>query len=157
MSSLSRVTMVPHARQQTGVIPTQSLQPQRQSAIVFEKYGDTVFLNRVLLAGDTTGVATIPSKAEKKAEETASVVEDHSVTAKANKEQQSSRSFSNAVVGRGASSERLLMPLQLRNRFSDPSQEGFPVAAAFIPVLSERLRPGLRAAHAFHPNRCRRR
>jgi hypothetical protein len=64
-----------------GVEPTQSLDPPRQSKVTFEKYGDTLYLNRVLLDGDTSGIAAESTKAEKKAKETASVVEERSITA----------------------------------------------------------------------------
>lgn len=63
-----------------GVTPTQSLDPPRQSKILFEKYGNTLYFDRLLLQGDTYGIVADP-KAEKKAEETASVVEERSITA----------------------------------------------------------------------------
>jgi hypothetical protein len=63
-----------------GVEPTQSLNPPRQSKVTFEKYGDTLYLNRVLLEGDTYGIEAESTKAEKKAKETASVVEERSIT-----------------------------------------------------------------------------
>jgi hypothetical protein len=62
-----------------AITPTQSLQAPRQSKIVFEKYGDTLYFNRVLLAGDPYGIAAVPTKAEKKAEETASVAQEQSI------------------------------------------------------------------------------
>jgi hypothetical protein len=64
-----------------GVTPTQSLDPPRQSKIIFEKYGNTLYFNRVLLQGDTYGIVADPTKAEKNAEETASVVEEQSIAA----------------------------------------------------------------------------
>jgi hypothetical protein len=64
-----------------GVTPTQSLNPPRQSKIVFEKYGNTLYFNRVLLQGDTYGIVADSTKGEKKAEETASVVEERSIAA----------------------------------------------------------------------------
>ena len=64
-----------------GVTPTQSLDPPRQSKILFEKYGNTLYFDRLLLQGDTYGIVADPTKAEKKAEETASVVEERSITA----------------------------------------------------------------------------
>ena len=64
-----------------GVTPTQSLDPPRQSKILFEKYGNTLYFDRLLLQGDTYGIVADPTKAEKKAEETATVVEERSVTA----------------------------------------------------------------------------
>jgi hypothetical protein len=63
-----------------GVTPTQSLEPPRQSRIIFEKYGDTLYFNRVLLDGDTYGIVADSTKAEKKAEQMASVVEERSIT-----------------------------------------------------------------------------
>src|ERR1700679_3002069 len=62
------------------VTPTQSLEPPRQSRIIFEKYGDTLYFNRVLLDGDTYGIVADSTKAEKKAEQMASVVEERSIT-----------------------------------------------------------------------------
>src|ERR1700677_4103999 len=61
-----------------GVTPTQSLDPPRQSKIIFEKYGDTVYFNRVDLRGDPYGIVADPTKAGRKAEERASVVEERS-------------------------------------------------------------------------------
>jgi hypothetical protein len=45
-------------------IPTQSLQPHRKSSVSFEKYGDTDFLDRVWIAGETYGVEADPTKVE---------------------------------------------------------------------------------------------
>jgi hypothetical protein len=64
-----------------GVTPTQSLNPPRQSKIIFEKYGNTLYFNRVLLQGDTYGIVADSTKSETKAKETASVVEEQSITA----------------------------------------------------------------------------
>jgi hypothetical protein len=64
-----------------GVTPTQSLEPPRQSKVIFEKYGDTLYFNRVLLDGDTYGIVAEHTKAEKKAEQMASVAEERSITA----------------------------------------------------------------------------
>jgi len=44
--------------------PTQSLQPSRKSSVSFEKYGDTDFLDRVWIAGETYGVEADPTKVE---------------------------------------------------------------------------------------------
>jgi hypothetical protein len=63
-----------------GVTPTQSLEPPRQSKIIFEKYGDTLYFNRVLLDGDPYGIVADSTKAEKKAEQMASVAEERSIT-----------------------------------------------------------------------------
>ena len=45
-------------------IPTESLQPHRSSAVSFEKYGDTDYLNQVWIAGQTYGIAADPTKVE---------------------------------------------------------------------------------------------
>jgi hypothetical protein len=63
-----------------SVEPTESLDPPRQSKVTFEKYGDTLYFNRVLLEGDSFGIAAESTKAEKKAKETASAVEEQSIT-----------------------------------------------------------------------------
>jgi hypothetical protein len=68
-------------RAATGVTGTQSLQAQRQTAVIFEEYGDNLYLDRVLLEGDTSGVAVLPTKAEKRVEESASVVGQRSISA----------------------------------------------------------------------------
>jgi hypothetical protein len=47
--------------------PTQSLQPHRQSAVTFEKYGDTDYLNRVWIEGQDYGIKADPSKVETEA------------------------------------------------------------------------------------------
>ena len=44
--------------------PTQSVQPHRRSAVSFEKYGDTDYLDRVWIAGETYGIAVDPTKVE---------------------------------------------------------------------------------------------
>jgi hypothetical protein len=44
--------------------PTQSLQPHRKSAVSFEKYGDTDFLDQVWIAGETYGIKADPTKVE---------------------------------------------------------------------------------------------
>jgi hypothetical protein len=62
-----------------GVDPTESFEAPRQSKVVFEKYGNTLYFDRVLLQGDTYGIAAESTKAEKRAEERASVVEERSV------------------------------------------------------------------------------
>ena len=48
-------------------IPTQSLQPHRNSAVSFEKYGDTDYLDRVWIEGQTYGIKTDPTKVEAEA------------------------------------------------------------------------------------------
>lgn len=47
--------------------PTQSAQPHPQSAVTFEKYGDTDYLNRVLIEGQNYGIKVDPGKAERAA------------------------------------------------------------------------------------------
>jgi hypothetical protein len=44
--------------------PTQSLQPHRKSAVSFEKYGDTDYLDQVWIAGETYGIKADPTKVE---------------------------------------------------------------------------------------------
>jgi hypothetical protein len=62
------------------VIPTQSTEAPKQSKVIFEKYGDNLYFNRVLVDGSVTGVLAEPTKTEKKAEQHASVAEQYSVT-----------------------------------------------------------------------------
>lgn len=61
-----------------GVTLTKSSQVSHQSEIVFEKYGNTLYFDRALVAGGTNGIAAVPTKAEKRAEEMASVTEERS-------------------------------------------------------------------------------
>jgi hypothetical protein len=68
-------------RAATGVEGTQSLQAQRQTAVIFEEFGNNLYLDRVLLEGDTSGVMVLPTKTEKIAEESASVVQQRSISA----------------------------------------------------------------------------
>lgn len=63
------------------VDPTQSLDPARRSKVTFKKYGDTLYFNRVILEGDTSGIVAQSTNTEKKAKETASAVEERSITA----------------------------------------------------------------------------
>jgi hypothetical protein len=44
--------------------PTQSVQPHRGSAVSFEKYGDTDYLDRVWISGQTYGIEVDPTKVE---------------------------------------------------------------------------------------------
>lgn len=44
--------------------PTESLQPHRQSAVSFEKYGDTDYLDRVWIEGGTYGIKVDPTRVE---------------------------------------------------------------------------------------------
>jgi hypothetical protein len=45
-------------------IPTRSLQAHRNSAVSFEKYGDTDYLDRVWIEGQTYGIKADPTKVE---------------------------------------------------------------------------------------------
>jgi hypothetical protein len=65
----------------TQVMGTRSLQPERHTMVVFERYGETLYLDKVLLSGDTSGAMVLPTKAEKTAEENARVTEQRTVTA----------------------------------------------------------------------------
>jgi hypothetical protein len=65
----------------TQIIGTESSQPPSRSVVVFEKYGDTLYLDKVLIDGNTSGVMVLPTKAEKRAEESASIAEQRSITA----------------------------------------------------------------------------
>jgi hypothetical protein len=62
-----------------GINPSESLNPPSQSKIIFEKYGDTLYFDRVLIQGDPYGIAADATKAEKRAEQVASVAEERSV------------------------------------------------------------------------------
>lgn len=44
--------------------PTQSVQPHRNSVVSFKKYGDTDYLDRVWIEGETYGIETDPTKVE---------------------------------------------------------------------------------------------
>jgi hypothetical protein len=48
-------------------IPTQSAQPHRQSAVTFEKYGDTDYLDRVWIEGEDYGIKVEPGQVETEA------------------------------------------------------------------------------------------
>jgi hypothetical protein len=61
------------------VNPTESIQPPRVTSVSFEQYGDHMFFDRVRLAGDTYGIAAVPSTNEKMAEEMAAAGTSHSV------------------------------------------------------------------------------
>jgi hypothetical protein len=47
--------------------PTQSLRPHPNSAVSFEKYGDTDYLDRVWIEGQTYGIKADPTKVEEAA------------------------------------------------------------------------------------------
>jgi hypothetical protein len=61
--------------------PTQSVQPYLRSAVSFEKYGDTDYLDQVWLAGETYGIKADPTKVEAVAEAAAAVnAEQHTAS-----------------------------------------------------------------------------
>jgi hypothetical protein len=64
-----------------GIIPAESLQAPAKSEVIFEKFGANLYFDRVLIQGDTRGVLAQATKTEKRAEEAASVAEEHSVIA----------------------------------------------------------------------------
>jgi hypothetical protein len=64
-----------------GVNPTEDPQTPNQSKVVFQRYGDNLYLNRVIVQGYETGMVALQTKAEKKAAKMASVVEERSVVA----------------------------------------------------------------------------
>ena len=49
-------------------IPTKSLDPQKESDVTFQKYGDTGYLQTLSLEGETDGIEFPRTKAEAKAE-----------------------------------------------------------------------------------------
>lgn len=61
-------------------IPTHAEQPHPQSDVTFHKYGDTDYLNRIWIDGQSFGMKVDPTKAETKAAANANVVE-HSLVA----------------------------------------------------------------------------
>jgi hypothetical protein len=61
-------------------IPTQSLQPDRQSTVTFEKYGDTDYLDQVRIEGEDYGTKIIPSQVETEAAADGNAAQ-HSTTA----------------------------------------------------------------------------
>jgi hypothetical protein len=44
--------------------PTESVQPHRNSAVSFDKYGDTDYLDRVWIGGETYGMKADPTRVE---------------------------------------------------------------------------------------------
>jgi hypothetical protein len=48
--------------------PTSSVNPQKESDVTFQKYGDTGYLQALSLAGETDGLQFLRTKAEAKAE-----------------------------------------------------------------------------------------
>jgi hypothetical protein len=61
-------------------VPTLAEQPHPRSDVTFHKYGDTDYLNRIWVNGQTYGMKVEPTKAETKAATSANLVE-HSVVA----------------------------------------------------------------------------
>lgn len=51
-----------------GFTPTESTLPHRESAVTFEKHGDTDYLDRVWIAGEEYGVSVDPGRVETAAE-----------------------------------------------------------------------------------------
>jgi hypothetical protein len=60
-------------------IPTSSVDPSRESDVTFDKIGDTGYLRAASVAGETSGIEFVLSKAEKKAAATATVAENTTV------------------------------------------------------------------------------
>jgi hypothetical protein len=52
---------------------TESLNPPQSSSVSFEQFGDRLFFDQVHVAGETYGVAAIPTKNERQAEQMASL------------------------------------------------------------------------------------
>ena len=48
--------------------PTESALPHRDSAVTFEKYGDTNYLDRVWIEGEEYGISVDPGRVETAAE-----------------------------------------------------------------------------------------
>ena len=51
-----------------GFTPTESTLPHRESAVTFEKHGDTDYLDRVWIAGEEYGISVDPGRVETAAE-----------------------------------------------------------------------------------------
>ena len=64
-----------------GVNPTDYPQTPNSSKVVFQKYGDHLYLNKVIVQGYETGMVALKTKAEKKAALMATAVEERSVVA----------------------------------------------------------------------------
>ena len=52
----------------TNFIPTRSLDPQKETDVTFQKYGDTGYLQTLSVEGETDGIEFPRTKAEAKAE-----------------------------------------------------------------------------------------
>jgi hypothetical protein len=66
------------------VNPTATPETSTQSTVIFQKYGGNLYFNRVIVEGYDTGMVAVRTKAEKKAAEMASAVEERSVVAYGN-------------------------------------------------------------------------
>jgi hypothetical protein len=64
-----------------GVNPTEDARTPNKSKVVFQKYGDNLYLNKVIVEGYETGMVALKTKAEKKAALMATAVEERSVDA----------------------------------------------------------------------------
>jgi hypothetical protein len=60
---------------------TDSLETPSKSTVIFKKYGNDLYLNRVIVEGEDTGMVAVRTKAEKKAALMATAVEERSVVA----------------------------------------------------------------------------
>ena len=63
--------------------PTSSLEPNRETDVTFDKYGDTGYLRTLSVSGETDGIEFDRSKAEKKAAATATMAEKTNVVEQA--------------------------------------------------------------------------
>jgi hypothetical protein len=63
------------------VNPTESPKTPAQSKVIFQKYGENLYFNRVIVQGYDTGMVALRTKGEKKAAQMASAVEERSVAA----------------------------------------------------------------------------
>jgi hypothetical protein len=64
-----------------GVNSTDDPRTPNQSKVVFQRYGGNLYLNKVIVEGEDTGLVALKTKAEKKAALMASAVEERSVAA----------------------------------------------------------------------------
>jgi hypothetical protein len=64
-----------------SVNPTENPQTPNSSKVVFQRYGDNLYFNRVIVQGYETGMVALKTKAEKKAALMATAVEERSVVA----------------------------------------------------------------------------
>jgi hypothetical protein len=61
-------------------IPTESVQPYTRSVVTFQRYGDTDYMDRVSIGGETDGVMVDPTKDEVKAAATANVADPSTIS-----------------------------------------------------------------------------